>query len=84
MFYVKIKAWRKGLVFKNGKYTRVLNEGIHLLGINEKVMIYEMDRPFAPPVYLNILLQDDELANMLQIVEVMDNEIALKYVDGLF
>lgn len=80
---VKINAYQKGLVFKNGVYQRMLNEGNYWLWFNEKVEVYEINKPFYAPVELNILLQDAALANALQIVEVKDNEIALQYENGL-
>ncbi|GAF02289.1 hypothetical protein JCM21142_3918 [Saccharicrinis fermentans DSM 9555 = JCM 21142] len=32
---------------------------------------------------LNILLQDKELANMLDVVEVLDHEMVIKYENGI-
>jgi len=80
---VKINAYQKGLVFKNGVYQRMLVEGNYWLWFNEKVEVYEINKPFYAPVELNILLQDAALANALQVVEVKDNEIALQYENGL-
>lgn len=80
---VKINAYQKGLVFKNGVYQRMLNEGNYWLWFNEKVEVYEINKPFYAPVELNILLQDAALANALQVIEVKDNEIALQYENGL-
>ena len=42
-----------------------------------------MTKPFIAPVELNILLQDEELADILHVVEVKDNEIVLQYENGL-
>jgi len=80
---VKINAYQKGLVFKNGVYQRMLNEGNYWLWFNEKVEVYEINKPFYAPVELNILLEDVALANALQVIEVKDNEIALQYENGL-
>jgi len=80
---VKINAYQKGLVFKNGVYQRMLSEGNYWLWLNEKVEVYEINKPFYAPVELNILLQDAALVNVLQVIEVKDNEIALQYENGL-
>ncbi len=82
--YVKIKPYYKGLVFRKGRYIRMLNEGFHWLRMGEVVMSYDTNLPFNPPISLNILLQDEELKQALHIVEVKDNEIALRYDNGLY
>ncbi len=80
---VKVNAYQKALVFKNNAYVRLLNEGAYWFWGNEQVMIYDMTQPFKAPVELNILLQDEALANALQVVEVSDAEIVLQYENGL-
>lgn len=79
---VKINAYQIGLVFKNGVYKKMLKEGNYWLW-NEEVYVYDVTKPFAAPIELNILLQDAELANALQLVDVKDNEIVLQYENGL-
>jgi hypothetical protein len=80
---VKINAYQKGLVFKNGVYKRMLSEGNYWLWFDESVHIYDINKPFYAPIELNILLQDAALAEALQVVDVKDNEIALQYENGL-
>lgn len=80
---VKLNAWQVGLVFKNGEYKRMLLAGSYWFWGREQVYIYDITKQFAPPVELNILLQDERLAAILQVVEVKDNEIALQYENGL-
>lgn len=81
---VKINAYQVGLVFENRKLVRVLEEGIFWIFGNKEVKIYEKNQSFVAPVELNILLQNQELASLLEIVEVADNEIALYIVNGIF
>jgi hypothetical protein len=81
---IKIEAYQVGLVFENRKLIEVLNEGKYWLYGNKEVMIYEMKQTFVAPFELNILLQNEVLASMLEIVEVGDNEIALYFVNGIF
>jgi hypothetical protein len=83
MKQVKINAYQIALVFKNGVYQKMLKEGKYWLWLNETAVVYELNKPFTPFVELNILLQDAALAEALHVVEVMDNEIALQYENGL-
>jgi hypothetical protein len=80
---VKLNAWQVGLVFKNGEYKKMLLAGSYWFWKNEQVYIYDITQQFVAPVELNILLQDKALADILQVVEVKDNQIALKYENGL-
>ena len=82
MKWVNINAYQVGLVFKNGVYQRMLQEGNYWLW-NEQVTIYHLNQPFNPYIELNVLLKDAKLANALQVIEVSDNEIALQYENGL-
>lgn len=80
---VKVNAYQVGLVFKNGEYKRLLLAGSYWFWKNEAVYMYDITKPFAPPIELNILLQDIALADILQVIDVKDNEIALQYENGL-
>ena len=81
---VKIKTWQKGIVLRNGTYKRLLNEGVYWVRPFDTVIRYDMDKQFYAPVYLNILLLDKAFVNETIVVEVKDNEIVLKYINGLF
>ena len=81
---VKVNAYQIGLVFMNGVYQRLLKEGKYWFWENVEVYIYDLTKPFVAPVELNILLQDAELAEMLNVIDVKDNEIVLLYENGLF
>ncbi|MFI5192406.1 MAG: slipin family protein [Chitinophagales bacterium] len=81
---VKVNAYQVALIFKNGEYKRMLTAGNYWFWFNETVMLYDITRPFNPPIELNILLQDQELAGILHVVDVKDGEIALMYKNGLF
>src|SRR5215207_9202958 len=83
MKQVKINAYQIGLVFKNGVYQRTLQEGKYWFWNNDKIYVYDLTKPFFAPIELNILLQDAELAEMLHVVEVKDNEMVLLYENGL-
>lgn len=83
MKQVKVNAYQIALVFKDGVYKKMLKEGKYWLWFNETAVLYELNKPFTPFVELNILLQDAALAEALHVVDVMDNEIALQYENGL-
>jgi regulator of protease activity HflC (stomatin/prohibitin superfamily) len=80
---VKLNAYQVGLVFRNGEYQKMLLAGTYWFWKNEQVYIYDITKQFVAPIELNILLQDKALADILQVVEVKDNEIALQYEQGL-
>lgn len=80
---IKIYAYQAALVFKNGVYKKMLQEGTYWLKFGENVMRYDITTQFIAPIDLNILLQDAALANALHVIDVSDNEIVLQYRDGL-
>jgi regulator of protease activity HflC (stomatin/prohibitin superfamily) len=80
---VRVNAYQKALVFKRGVYQRMIGEGVYWFWQGEQAIVYEMAIPFAAPVELNIMLQDTALAETLHVVEVKDNEIVLRYENGL-
>ncbi len=81
---VKIYAYKVGLVFRDGNFVKVLTEGTHWLRWGDAVKIYDLNEYFAVPCELNILLENEQLAAMLEVVTVMDNEIAVVYREGIF
>lgn len=81
---VRINTGKVGLVFRKGNYQRVLTEGVYRLKPSKRAIVYDMAKPFYAPIELNILLKDKELANMLHVIEIEDNEIVLVYENGNF
>jgi len=81
---VKIKTYQKGLVFKDRKLIDILNEGQYWIFGNKKVQIHEMILPLINGEDTNLLLKNENLADLLEIVEVQDNEIVLLYEKGIF
>lgn len=79
-----ISAYHKGLLFRKGRYLRTLDEGSYWFLPGDTVWTYDRTKPFIPPVDLNILLQDEALAAQLEVVEVGNSEIVLRYENGLF
>ena len=81
---IKIEAYQVGLVFENRKLRNVIEEGVHWIFGNKSIMIYDMNGSFQAPFELNILLENEVLAAMLEIVAVADNEIVLQFENGNF
>jgi len=79
---VRINAGAVGLVFKKGDYKDVLAQGVHWIGFSSEVFLYNLNKPFNAPIATEILLKDQNLANMLHTVEVNDNELVLVLVNG--
>jgi hypothetical protein len=78
MFY-NIKAYQIGLVFKNNRLIRVMQEGKHFTGFGESVELFDMSKPFVSAYELDVLLQNEELRALVHVVEVKDDEIALMF-----
>ena len=81
---LKIKAYQVALVFKNRNLIEILKEGNYWIFGNKSVEIYEMKNQFLAKEDLNILLKNEELASMLELVEVKDGELILMYENGIF
>ncbi|WP_282037451.1 slipin family protein [Saccharicrinis aurantiacus] len=81
---IRINKGKVGLVFRNGDYKKVLSAGTYWIRFTDKVGICNMSQAFSLSMELNILLEDKELASMLQVVEVLDHELVLKYENGVF
>lgn len=81
---VKIYANQAGLVFKNGRLVRIIEEGNHWIFFEEAAYKYDKTVAFLPSTDLNVLLKNSELAQMLEVIEVKDNEVVFQYVNGNF
>lgn len=77
---------QRGLLFKNGKYVKMLVPGRHsFFGRGYSVEILDIGDAFAPRGYkLDVFSRDAELIGCLQTVEVSDSMIALHYINGRF
>lgn len=79
---IVINDYQVGLVMKNGTYSRLLLPGTHWTW-NAEIRLYDTTKMFVPPVDLNILLQDADLAARLQVVEAGDQELVLHFENNL-
>jgi hypothetical protein len=81
---VRIPAYHKGLVNKQGKYIKMLDEGVHWLKPGVSVELYNMAQPFITNMPFNTILTNECLANAFTVVEVKDHEMVLQFDNGLF
>lgn len=77
---------QRGLLFKDGKYEKMLEPGKHsFLSRNISVEIMNVADEFKLAGFdLNIFLNDNLLKEKLEIVDVADETIALHYINGKF
>ncbi len=79
---IVLNDYQVGLLMKNGAYSRLLLPGTHWIWKDE-VKVYETTKMFVPPVDINILLQDAEIASRLEVIEVGDHELVLHFENNL-
>ncbi len=81
---VRINTGKIGLVYRKGDYEKVITAGVHWLSPFQNVVEYDMAHAFCPSQDLSIYLKDEQLKKALIIVDVADNEIALRYEHNNF
>ncbi len=81
---IRINAGTVGLVFKNGDYKRVITQGVHWLSWYDNVATYNLTKEVYFSTAVEMLLQDEALADLLDIVDVKDDELVLVYENDNF
>lgn len=81
---VRINAGKAGIVLKRGEFQRVLTQGKYWMKLSESIVLYDMNREFRSDIELNILLKNEQLASLLTVLNVKDNEIVLQYENENF
>jgi hypothetical protein len=82
---VRVITGNVGLEYRGKTYKRAMTEGSYWVAPGRRVIMYDMAEPFEPYyTEMNILLKDQALAALLTVLKVADNEIALRYEDGIF
>ena len=80
---IRINQGKAGVVTQKGDYKKVLTAGKHWIGLSDKVAVYDMSKLYTSTADLNTMLQDDNFSKLVEVIHVNDNEIALKYIEGL-
>ncbi len=77
---------QRGLLFKNGRYERMLEPGKHFfLAQNIRIEIINIGDEFRLSGFeLDVFLKDKALREQLELVDVQDEMIALHFVNGKF
>ena len=82
---VIINENQKGFLFKNNKFTRLLESGNHHIFGNNDIEVVSLDQPIhSENCSLDILLKDPELQAQASVVEVKDEQLALHFINGAF
>lgn len=82
---IVINQNQKGLLFKNGKYVKLLTAGKYYIGGGKSVEILdESNKILSEKSGLDILLKDATIANNVTVCEVSNAQLALHFVNGQF
>ncbi len=81
---IKVNAYEKALVFKNGQLIRVLDTGRYWISPWHKVVKFDITELFHHEIDLDLLLRCKDLEERLNVVDVSDHEIVIQYKSGNF
>lgn len=82
---VIINENQRGLLFKNGKYVKMLPAGKYFSYGGKEIEVLNLDQPIiSDKCALDIILSDKTVANNVSVIEVSDEELALHFVNGKF
>ncbi len=82
---VIINENQRGLLFKNGKYVKMLPAGKYFSYGGKEIEVLNLDQPIvSDKCALDIILSDKTVANNVSVIEVADEELALHFVNGKF
>lgn len=82
---VIINENQRGLLFKNGKYVKMLPAGKYFSYGGKEIEVLNLDQPIvSDKCALDIILSDKMVAHNVSVIEVADEELALHFVNGKF
>ena len=82
---VVINENQKGLLFRNGKFEKLLGAGKYYCYGGKVIEVLSLFQPVqSENCALETLLADPEIAGAVAVVEVSDTHMALHFVNGLF
>ena len=82
---VIINENQRGLLFKNGKYVKMLPAGKYFSYGGKDIEVLSLDQPIvSDKCALDTILNDKMVANNVSVIEVADEEVALHFVNGKF
>jgi hypothetical protein len=81
---VSVNPDQKVLVYKNGKLVDVLSAGKYWKRSNLEFEYLNATQPFHSKYGVDSLIANPIMANLLDVVEVKDSELAFQYLNGNF
>lgn len=81
---VRVNVGKIGVVTSKGDYKRVLTAGSYWIGFYEELVTYDMSKMYTSGFDLNIMMQDEKFAELVTVLNVKDNEMAIKFENGIF
>ncbi len=79
---------QRGLLFKNGKFVKLLGAGKYRIFGGKDIEVFSIENPqFAiasQKCTLETLLSDEDFANSVDVVDVGDEEYVIHYIDGKY
>lgn len=76
---------QRGLLFKNGRYQKMLVPGRYFTFGGSRIEVVALDQPLrSETCSLDTLLADKDIAGQTTVCEVFDGELALCFVNGKF
>lgn len=82
---IVINENQRGLLFKNGRYIKLLGAGRHCTVFGREVELIDLECEITPKrCDIDTLLEDKNIRENTALVEVSDQILALHFVDGRF
>ncbi len=79
---------QRGLLFKNGKFVKLLGAGKYLLFGGRDIEVFSIEHPHyaiaSRKCNIETLLADEIFASSVEVVDIADQEYVLHYVNGKF
>lgn len=80
---VIINEKEKGLLFKNGKYVKMLDAGKYTLTKGKEVEVFLIDEEiYLKNCSIDTILLDEKVKENTEVVEVKDEELVVRFVNG--
>lgn len=85
MTKIIINENQRGLLFKDGKYIKMLAAGKYYISGGKEIEVLNIAEPInSGKCALDTILSDNAVAKVVSVIEVGDQELALHFVNGKF
>lgn len=84
---VKIRSYEKGLLFRDGEFKQLLNEGTYWLFdpyLKNEVQVISMKNTWFEHENLDLIVKSGALENSALVLDLKDNQRALIWIEGRF